>query len=97
MFYYHTYLRNRKARRLMTVFQSSVEIKRNFKVSKQNIALLIPKYRIAIEFGEYDNTSKKIMELEKAGLRVVNIPDSENAYSAAGRLLYIIKNADIPM
>jgi hypothetical protein len=92
MLFMNHYKRCRKDRRLVYIFQSTYEIKKNFKINKHKVAILFPKERVAVEFGEYDNSSKRIMELEKSGLHVFNIPDNEDVFSAASRLLYILKS-----
>lgn len=92
MFYYYTCKRNRKLNCVIKIFQPSYDVKKNFKISKYTVPLFFPSFKIAFEYGEYENDSKRTEELEKAGIKVFNSPDCEDACTAAGRLLYIIKN-----
>lgn len=93
MLFINTYKRHKKVKQLSAIFEPSYEIKKNFKISKHTLCMLFPKYRLAVEFGEYDNSSKRTIELEKAGLRIFNVPDMECIFQTAGRLLYIINNS----
>lgn len=94
MFFYHTYKNHTKKAHIIQVFQSSYDIKKNYKILKYNAALLFPKYRVLVEFGEYNKDSKKTIELEKAGLKIFNVPNGECIFLTCSRLLYVLKNIE---
>ena len=92
MFYANTLKRRQKVRRLANIFEKCFEIQRNCKVLNYKIPLLFPKQKIAVEFGGYDRYNTKTINLEKTGIRIFNIPDNEDVFHTAGRLLYVINN-----
>lgn len=94
MFFINTYKRHIKEKHIIKLFETSYEIKKNFKVSKCTIPLLFPKQRLAVIFGEYKNNDKNTIEIENAGLKIFNIPVNECIFTTCGRLLYILKNTE---
>lgn len=92
MFYYKTFKRYLKRNHLITMFETAYEIKKDVKIDHYNYPLMFPKYNLVVVFGEYQKKDKKIATAEELGYKVFNLPDRENVYTAAGRLLYVLNN-----
>lgn len=84
--------RSKKIKFLRQMFEPSFILKEKFKVGKHTTPLFFYDSRIAIFFGEYDSSERKVIELEKLGVKIFNIPDSEDIFQSAGRLLYVVKS-----
>lgn len=91
MFFMNTMHRRRKMRHIEEVFKGVYDIKRDYVINRQKIPLLFVKQRVAVEFGEYNEGSKRTKELEKAGLKVFNTPDTEDEFTAMGRLMTVLE------
>lgn len=93
MFFYNKYRNYRKTVHIKEIFEKTYEMQFKSKLGK-NIVLpiLFPRQKLCVIFGDYDNTDKKIIEIEESGIKVLNIPQSEDLYKSCGRLLYVLKS-----
>ena len=81
-------------RHIVDTLKTVYEIKTNYKINKQSVSLLFVNQRLAVEFGEYAEGSKRTRELEKAGFKIFNTPHGEDAYAAIGRLIHVLHKLD---
>lgn len=90
MLFYETFKIHKKKNNIIAIFSQSMEIKKNATFKKVKIPIFIPKYRLAIEFNNYDKNLPKTRILEDAGITILNIPKEENEYFSIGRIINVI-------
>ncbi|QIH04849.1 hypothetical protein [Dasineura jujubifolia toursvirus 2a] len=91
MFYLNHMRKNKKVKQIMSVFQTSYEIKKDYKIGKHSVPIFFPTQGLAVQFGEYDNTAKSTSEIENAGLKIFNVPYKEDILNTISRLMYVLK------
>lgn len=92
MFYLKTMKKRKIQQNISLVFETSYEIKYKHKLSRKITAdMYFPTKNVAVLFGEYDNTDKNIIELEKLEIKIFNIPLDEDIFKTLGRLLYVLR------
>lgn len=91
MFYLKHWRRLKKIKILRKIFEQSYNIKEDYKVGKYTIPFFFYDGRIAVYFGEYNSSENKVIELEKSGVKIFNIPDNEDIFQTVGRLLYVVR------
>lgn len=90
MLYWNSFRRKRKINHFYEVLRNVYEIRKNVKIGRSTVPLLILGYDIAL-VG--DNESKKnLEELKNKSVTVFKISDTDSFYESLNKLLILMKN-----